>query len=80
MSSAPSNPVMIAFDSTESVAVDFSLEDCNMLQESIYLLKSPANAVRLAHSIDEIEVMIYKTGRPAGRPYKFPCIIPPIKT
>lgn len=40
--------------------VMLSLSDYEALQETNYLLKSPANAARLNEAIDEIEAMIAK--------------------
>jgi antitoxin YefM len=56
------DPIIITRGSTESVVM-ISLEDFNALQETTYLLKSPVNAARLAHSIDEIEAMIAKKSK-----------------
>lgn len=53
------DPVIITRGNTDSVVM-ISLEDFNQMQETTYLLKSPINAARIAHSIDEIEAMIAK--------------------
>lgn len=56
------DPVIITRSNTESVVM-ISLEDFNQMQETTYLLKSPANAARIAHAIDEIETMIAKKSK-----------------
>jgi antitoxin YefM len=50
-------PYIITRASEEPVVM-ISLADYEALQETHYLMKSPANAARLAESIDEIEQMI----------------------
>jgi antitoxin YefM len=50
-------PVIVTRSRSESVVV-ISLSDFEAMQETYYLMKSPANAVRLAEAIDEIEAMI----------------------
>jgi antitoxin YefM len=47
-------PVIITRKNAKSVVM-MSLESYNALQETVYLLKSPANAAKLAKSIDEYE-------------------------
>jgi len=47
-------PVIITRDAEEAVVV-MSLEDYNALEETAYLLRSPANAKRLLESIAELE-------------------------
>lgn len=47
--------------------VMLSLADYEALQETNYLLKSPANAARLNDAIDEIEAMIAKKKMPDKR-------------
>jgi antitoxin YefM len=47
------DPVIITRNKSESVVM-LSLEDFESLQETYYLLKSPANAARLCESIDEL--------------------------
>lgn len=48
------DPVIITRNKSESVVM-LSLEDFESLQETNYLLKSPANATRLCESIEELE-------------------------
>jgi antitoxin YefM len=50
-------PVVITRAQSEPVVM-LSLSDYEALQETNYLLKSPANAARLNEAIDEIEEMI----------------------
>ncbi len=50
-------PVVIKQNKTTSVVM-ISLEDFNALQETAYLLRSPANAAYLAEALDEVEAMI----------------------
>ncbi len=52
-------PITITRSHSEPVVM-ISLSDFETLQETHYLLKSPANAARLAEAIDEIETMIEK--------------------
>ena len=47
-------PVIITREMEEAVVV-ISLEDYNSLEETAYLLRSPANAKRLLESIAELE-------------------------
>jgi len=46
-------PVLITRNKSESIVM-LSLEDYDSLQETNYLLQSPANARRLRDSIDEL--------------------------
>lgn len=48
-------------------AVLISLEDFNALDETAYLLRSPANAERLRRAKDEIEAQIAKDRQAAAR-------------
>ena len=48
------DPVIITRKSTDSVVM-LSLEDYEALQETAYLLQSPANAKRLMESIEQLE-------------------------
>ncbi len=48
------SPVVITRKSSQSVVM-MSLEDFHALEETAYLLRSPANAQRLLESIDELE-------------------------
>lgn len=48
------DPVIITRNKSESVVM-LSLEDFESLQETYYLLKSPANAARLCESFDELD-------------------------
>lgn len=50
-------PVVITRAKSKPVVM-ISLEDYEAMAETNYLLKSPANAARLAEAIDEIETMI----------------------
>ena len=50
-------PVVITREDAEPVVI-VSLADFKAMNETNYLLKSPANAARLAETIDEIEAMI----------------------
>ncbi len=50
-------PYLITRSKAEPVVM-ISLSDFEAIQETYYLMKSPANAARLAESIDEIEKMI----------------------
>lgn len=52
-------PVIITRSHANPVVM-ISLQDFEEMQETNYLLKSPANAARLAESIDEIENLIAK--------------------
>ncbi|MDO8953343.1 MAG: type II toxin-antitoxin system prevent-host-death family antitoxin [Gammaproteobacteria bacterium] len=56
------DPIIITRGNTEPVVM-ISLEDFNALQETAYLLKSPANAARLAEAVDEIEAIIANKGK-----------------
>jgi antitoxin YefM len=47
-------PVIITRKNAKPVVM-MSLESYNSLQETVYLLKSPENAAKLAKSIDEYE-------------------------
>jgi antitoxin YefM len=51
------SPVIITRSNAQPVVM-LSLEDFKAMEETNYLLQSPANAARLAESIDEIETMI----------------------
>jgi len=51
------DPVIITRSRSESIVM-LSLSDFEAMQETYYLMKSPANAARLAEAIDEIEAMI----------------------
>ncbi|MDM8521846.1 type II toxin-antitoxin system prevent-host-death family antitoxin [Desulfococcaceae bacterium HSG8] len=53
------NPVIITRKNSESVVI-MSLEDYNAIEETMYLLRSPANAARLRASIAEFEAGNYK--------------------
>ncbi len=53
------NPVIITRKNSKSVVV-MSLEDYNAIEETMYLLRSPANADRLRASIAEFEDGNYK--------------------
>ncbi|HEY2410607.1 MAG TPA: type II toxin-antitoxin system prevent-host-death family antitoxin [Pirellulaceae bacterium] len=48
------SPVIIMRDDNRAVVM-MSLDDYEALEETAYLLKSPANAKRLMESIDELE-------------------------
>ena len=48
------DPVIITRNKAQSVVL-MSLEDYNALEETAYLLKSPANARRLSESIEQLE-------------------------
>jgi len=48
------DPVIITRNRSQSVVM-LSLEDYESLQETAYLLRSPANAARLSESIAELE-------------------------
>lgn len=48
------DPVIITRKRSQSVVL-LSLEDYESLQETAYLLRSPANAARLSESIAELE-------------------------
>ena len=50
-------PVIITRSKAEPVVM-ISLSDFEAIQETNYLMKSPANASRLIEAIDEIEAMI----------------------
>ncbi len=50
-------PITITRSNSEPVVM-ISLSDFEALQETNYLLKSPANAARLAEAINEIETLI----------------------
>ncbi len=56
-------PIVITRSKAEPVVM-ISLADFEAIQETNYLLKSPANNARLANSIDEIEKMISKCQMP----------------
>jgi antitoxin YefM len=51
---ADHDPVIITRKRSQSVVL-LSLEDYESLRETSYLLRSPANAVRLSESIQELE-------------------------
>ena len=53
------NPVIITHEKSKSVVL-MSLEDYNSIEETMYLLRSPANAERLRASIAEFEAGKYK--------------------
>ena len=53
--SADREPVVITRDKGKPAAVLMSLEDFASYEETRYLLRSPANAERLAQSIAEFE-------------------------
>jgi antitoxin YefM len=53
------NPVIITNENSKPVVL-MSLEDYNSIEETMYLLKSPANAARLRTSIAEFEAGNYK--------------------
>jgi antitoxin YefM len=53
--------------SNERPVVMMSLEDFESLQETNYLLKSPANTKRIIESIDEIEAMITENKKNKGK-------------
>ncbi len=48
------NPIIITRKDSEPVVM-MSLEDYNAIEETMYLLRSPANAARLCASIAEFE-------------------------
>lgn len=50
-------PVIITRAKAEPVVM-ISLKDFEAIEETHYLMKSPANAARLAKAINEIELMI----------------------
>lgn len=50
-------PYVITRSSAEPVVM-MSLSDYEALQETFYLMKSPANAVRIIEAIDEVEKLI----------------------
>lgn len=52
--------VVITRDNADPVVM-ISLQDYLAMQETNYLLQSPANAARLSDAIDEIEELIKKT-------------------
>jgi antitoxin YefM len=52
-------PVIVTRANADPVVM-LSLEDFEAIEGTHYLLKSPANAIRLAEAIDEIEMMIEK--------------------
>ena len=52
--------VVITRENAEPVVM-ISLQDYLAMQETNYLLQSPANAARLSDAIDEIEELIKKT-------------------
>lgn len=52
-------PLIITRSKAEPVVM-ISLSDFEAIQETNYLMKSPANASRLIEAIDEIEAMIAK--------------------
>lgn len=52
-------PYIITRAKAEPVVM-LSLGDFEALEETAYLLKSPANAVRLAAAIEEVEALIAK--------------------
>lgn len=52
-------PVIVTRAGSKPVVM-ISLEDYAAMEETHYLLKSSANASRLAAAIDEIELMIHK--------------------
>jgi antitoxin YefM len=51
------SPVIITRAQSEPVVM-LSLSDFEAMQETNYLMSNPANAVRLAEAIDEVENMI----------------------
>lgn len=53
------NPVIITGKNSKAVVM-MSLEDYNAIEETMYLLSSPANAARLRASIAEFEAGNYK--------------------
>ncbi len=53
------NPVIITRKNSKSVVM-MSLEDYNAIEETMYLLCSPANAAQLCASIAEFEAGNYK--------------------
>ncbi len=53
------NPVIITRKNSKPVVV-MSLEDYNAIEETMYLLRSPANAAKLRASIAEFESGNYK--------------------
>lgn len=55
-------PVIITRASAQPVVM-LSLEDFEAIEETNYLMKSPANAARLLEAIDEIEALIVKGKR-----------------
>jgi antitoxin YefM len=55
-------PYVITRSSSEPVVM-ISLSDFEALQETNYIMKSPANAARVAESIDEIEKLIIKQNK-----------------
>jgi len=52
-------PIIITRSNAEPVVM-ISLSDYEAMQETNYLMSSPANAARLIEAIDEIETMIEK--------------------
>jgi antitoxin YefM len=48
------NPIIITRQKSEPVVM-LSLEDYNAIEETLYLLKSPKNAERLAKALQQIE-------------------------
>jgi antitoxin YefM len=53
------NPIIITRENSKSVVM-MSLEDYNSIEETMYLLRSPANAASLRASIAEFEAGNYK--------------------
>jgi len=55
-------PILITRTKSEPVVI-MSLTDFEAMQETNYLMRNPANAVRLGEAIDEIEMMIANTDK-----------------
>lgn len=60
-------PIVIT-RSNEKPVVLISLEDYEAMEETNYLLSSPANAARLADAVDEIEALIVKNKKSKTKP------------